>query len=209
MRYLYPPYFHFLNENFEFSFKFSIQNLPIWTGDPPRSRSNCLCDVLTLDFKAASPPQLTASRGCVDATPNSKLANVSSPPLPISNQNPISAAAPSTTASPIRNRLHLRPAQPRKYFSASAAPAMPSDGVDDELGGGSAAPSPARFELQEDPAFWKENNVQVGFPLSARCLLPFSPAALSPALAAGLWSNSAGSCGCVREHFVEYLSVIS
>ncbi|PUZ37011.1 hypothetical protein GQ55_9G084100 [Panicum hallii var. hallii] len=38
---------------------------------------------------------------------------------------------------------------------------MPSDGVDDELGGGSAAPSPARFELQEDPAFWKENNVQV------------------------------------------------
>ncbi|CAN6322593.1 unnamed protein product [Urochloa humidicola] len=38
---------------------------------------------------------------------------------------------------------------------------MPSDGFDDELGGGSAAPSPARFELQEDPAFWKDNNVQV------------------------------------------------
>ncbi|XP_062212428.1 kinesin-like protein KIN-12G [Phragmites australis] len=40
---------------------------------------------------------------------------------------------------------------------------MPSDGVDDELGGGSSAPAPApaRFELQEDPAFWKDNNVQV------------------------------------------------
>ncbi|CAN6297768.1 unnamed protein product [Urochloa humidicola] len=38
---------------------------------------------------------------------------------------------------------------------------MLSDGFDDELGGGSAAPSPARFELQEDPAFWKDNNVQV------------------------------------------------
>ncbi|RLN41104.1 phragmoplast orienting kinesin 2-like [Panicum miliaceum] len=38
---------------------------------------------------------------------------------------------------------------------------MPSDGVDDEIGGGSAAPSRARFELQEDPAFWKENSVQV------------------------------------------------
>ncbi|CAL4944411.1 unnamed protein product [Urochloa decumbens] len=38
---------------------------------------------------------------------------------------------------------------------------MQSDGFDDELGGGSAAPSPARFELQEDPAFWKDNNVQV------------------------------------------------
>uniref|UniRef100_K4A4Z4 Kinesin motor domain-containing protein n=1 Tax=Setaria italica TaxID=4555 RepID=K4A4Z4_SETIT len=38
---------------------------------------------------------------------------------------------------------------------------MPSDGFDDELGGASVAPSPARFELQEDPAFWKDNNVQV------------------------------------------------
>ena len=46
------------------------------------------------------------------------------------------------------------------------------DGVDDELGGGSAAPSPARFELQEDPAFWKENNVQVGYPPPLRRMLP-------------------------------------
>jgi len=46
------------------------------------------------------------------------------------------------------------------------------DGVDDELGGGSAAPSPARFELQEDPAFWKENNVQVGFPPPLRRMPP-------------------------------------
>ncbi|ONM09321.1 Kinesin-like protein KIN-12E [Zea mays] len=38
---------------------------------------------------------------------------------------------------------------------------MHLDGVDDELGGGSCAPSPARFELQEDPSFWKDNNVQV------------------------------------------------
>ncbi|XP_066330493.1 kinesin-like protein KIN-12G isoform X2 [Miscanthus floridulus] len=37
---------------------------------------------------------------------------------------------------------------------------MHLDGVDDELGGGSYAPSPARFELQEDPSFWKDNNVQ-------------------------------------------------
>ncbi|CAD6214535.1 unnamed protein product [Miscanthus lutarioriparius] len=38
---------------------------------------------------------------------------------------------------------------------------MHLDGVDDELGGGSYAPSPACFELQEDPSFWKDNNVQV------------------------------------------------
>ncbi|KAL6637861.1 hypothetical protein ACP70R_025433 [Stipagrostis hirtigluma subsp. patula] len=39
---------------------------------------------------------------------------------------------------------------------------MHSDGVDDELGGGGcSAPAPARFELQEDPSFWKDNNVQV------------------------------------------------
>ncbi|KAJ1293587.1 hypothetical protein BS78_01G080100 [Paspalum vaginatum] len=38
---------------------------------------------------------------------------------------------------------------------------MQSDGVDDELGGVIAAPSPARFELQDDPSFWKDNNVQV------------------------------------------------
>ncbi|KAK3146070.1 hypothetical protein QOZ80_3BG0261250 [Eleusine coracana subsp. coracana] len=38
---------------------------------------------------------------------------------------------------------------------------MPSDDFDDELGGASSAPTPARFELQEDPSFWKDNNVQV------------------------------------------------
>ncbi|KAL6894094.1 hypothetical protein ACP4OV_008192 [Aristida adscensionis] len=40
---------------------------------------------------------------------------------------------------------------------------MPSDGVDDELGGGGggALAGPARFELHEDPDFWKDNNVQV------------------------------------------------
>nr|CAB3498193.1 unnamed protein product [Digitaria exilis] len=64
-----------------------------------------------------------------------------------------------------------RPAStPCSRSSTAAAPAMLSDGVDDELGVGSAAPSPARFELQEDPAFWKDNNVQVVIrirPLSA------------------------------------------
>ncbi|KAL5218738.1 hypothetical protein ABZP36_019422 [Zizania latifolia] len=35
---------------------------------------------------------------------------------------------------------------------------MPSDGVDEDHGGSSA---PAGFELQEDPSFWKDNNVQV------------------------------------------------
>uniref|UniRef100_A0A0D9ZD74 Kinesin motor domain-containing protein n=1 Tax=Oryza glumipatula TaxID=40148 RepID=A0A0D9ZD74_9ORYZ len=35
---------------------------------------------------------------------------------------------------------------------------MPSDCGDDDHGGGSA---PAGFELQEDPSFWKDNNVQV------------------------------------------------
>jgi hypothetical protein len=38
---------------------------------------------------------------------------------------------------------------------------MHLDGVDDELGDGDCAPSTARFELQEDPSFWKDNNVQV------------------------------------------------
>ncbi|KAG0547577.1 hypothetical protein BDA96_01G092400 [Sorghum bicolor] len=38
---------------------------------------------------------------------------------------------------------------------------MHLDSVDNELGSGSCAPSPARFELQEDPSFWKDNNVQV------------------------------------------------
>ncbi|TVU44997.1 hypothetical protein EJB05_04463 [Eragrostis curvula] len=38
---------------------------------------------------------------------------------------------------------------------------MLSDDFDDEVGGGSCAPTPARFELQEDPSFWKDNNVQV------------------------------------------------
>ncbi|XP_066386122.1 kinesin-like protein KIN-12G [Miscanthus floridulus] len=38
---------------------------------------------------------------------------------------------------------------------------MHLDGVDDKLGSGRCAPSPARFELHEDPSFWKDNNVQV------------------------------------------------
>jgi kinesin family protein 15 len=34
---------------------------------------------------------------------------------------------------------------------------MPSDDVDEELGGGSVAPSPTRFELQEDPRLLEEH----------------------------------------------------
>jgi hypothetical protein len=92
---------------------------------------------------------------------------------------------------------------------------MLSDGVDEELGGGSVAPSPARFELQEDPAFWKDNNVQVGFPPS---LCELSPPLLRwrafysiSGTATVLRSNSAGSSGrlCVRGHLGEYLSVVA
>ncbi|GJN23300.1 hypothetical protein PR202_gb10936 [Eleusine coracana subsp. coracana] len=63
---------------------------------------------------------------------------------------------------------------------------MPSDDFDDELGGASSAPTPARFELQEDPSFWKDNNVQVGFPLPCLELIP-------PSLPLRWFSFSGGS----------------
>jgi hypothetical protein len=102
--------------------------------------------------------------------PNSKLPNVS----------PLATSAPHFKPKP-----HLDPVLPylrsasaavspprrRKSTSGSSISAMHLDGVDDELGGGSCAPSPARFELQEDPSFWKDNNVQVEF-YPPQCELP-------------------------------------
>jgi hypothetical protein len=58
---------------------------------------------------------------------------------------------------------------------------MHLDGVDDELGDGHCAPSTARFELQEDPSFWKDNNVQV-ISASMRAASSLLPAIVSPSV---------------------------
>lgn len=64
---------------------------------------------------------------------------------PISSPHP--PPPPPPPPPPRHRRLHRDPVA-----------AMPSDCGDDDHGGGSA---PAGFELQEDPSFWKDNNVQV------------------------------------------------
>lgn len=113
---------------------------------------------------------LSHSSSCAgrDQIRNCPTSRLSRPPLPISNRNPISTpfcriSDPPPPPSPLPRR--------RKSTSGSSISAMHLDGVDDELGGGSCAPSPARFELQEDPSFWKDNNVQVEF-YPPQCELP-------------------------------------
>ncbi|KAM0929537.1 hypothetical protein ACQ4PT_001586 [Festuca glaucescens] len=93
-----------------------------------------------------------------DGTPNLKSGNVSPSPLSISKSHcPHLAFSPSAP-------FHLAPPPlcpdpgHRTSISASiataAAAGMLSEGDDDSS-------ATARFELQEDPSFWKDNNVQV------------------------------------------------
>jgi hypothetical protein len=125
--------------------------------------SNSAC-TLAFDFKAVTLPLLC------ERDPNSKLDNVPSPLLLFSPHFKTQSQLPTTTTT-TTTTVHRDPPRPlfpphpaAEVLLLSAAPAMPSDGFDDELGSASVAPSPVRFELQDDPAFWKDNNVQVGFP---------------------------------------------
>jgi hypothetical protein len=103
-------------------------------------------------------------------------------------------------ASAVLLHPHLRsaaaPVRYRNATTTSAVPQMLSDDFDDEHGAASSAPTPARFELQEDPSFWKDNNVQVGSLPPRLELLPLR-----------FLYCSGGSGVCVREHFVEHLVV--
>ena len=80
---------------------------------------------------------------------------------PFQNPLPHLAFSPSAPFPLSRPPLCPDPGH-RKPISTSIAGAaeagMLSDGGDDD------SSAPARFELQEDPSFWKDNNVQVAIP---------------------------------------------
>jgi hypothetical protein len=107
-------------------------------------------------------------------------------------RSPFQTRSPNL-ASSSSTRTSDPPPHPSGYCSAtsaSATPQMLSDDFDDELGAASSAPPPARFELQEDPSFWKDNNVQVGSsPLRLGLLPPLLPLCyFSCSGGEGLWS---------------------
>ena len=137
MRYLYSPYFHFLNENF----KFCIQNLQIWTGDPPRSRSNCLSsfDALScLGLQLSNSRQLTASRGVwtrpqIRNWPTSRrlrspfqtYPNLSCRPLHHRRLRSAIASAQPSRGSPPPPPLHSRCCWTASTTSSAAAAPLP------------------------------------------------------------------------------------
>lgn len=85
---------------------------------------------------------------------------------------------------PVRSRVRFQEAaeesEPENFASEKEAGAATSSAPAAAASAAAAGIVPLRFELQEDPSFWKDNNIQVLFLALAHWWLFFWHLSLSP-----------------------------